>query len=121
MIDSKTKLCLSLLVCTNGLSYSGEEIRPTLCIKRRQTNLVSDLLEQINISCYTEYKAFGPSLNYNIKITSNNYKGCKLKLKKCVYFTVNRGQLRTKNSFWNNFSQISFIGHLITAKQQKLG
>ncbi len=33
MIDSITKLCLSLLVCTNGLSYSGEETRPTLCIK----------------------------------------------------------------------------------------
>jgi hypothetical protein len=25
MIDSITKLCLSLSVCTNGLSYSGEE------------------------------------------------------------------------------------------------
>ncbi len=33
MIDSITKLCLSLLVCTNGLSYLGEETRPTLCIK----------------------------------------------------------------------------------------
>ncbi len=33
MIDSITKLCLSLLLCTNGLSYSGEETRPTLCIK----------------------------------------------------------------------------------------
>jgi len=33
MIDSITKLCLSLLVCTNGLSYSGEETQPTLCIK----------------------------------------------------------------------------------------
>jgi len=33
MIDSITKLCLSLLVCTNGLSYLGEETWPTLCIK----------------------------------------------------------------------------------------
>jgi len=33
MIDSITKLCLSLFVCTNGLSYSGEETPPTLCIK----------------------------------------------------------------------------------------
>ncbi len=32
MIDSITELCLSLLLCTNGLSYSGEETRPTLCI-----------------------------------------------------------------------------------------
>jgi hypothetical protein len=33
MIDSITKLCLSLLVCANGLSCSGEETRPTLGIK----------------------------------------------------------------------------------------
>jgi len=65
MIDSITKLCLSLLVCTNGLSYSGKETWPTLCIKRRQTNLVSEIINEINISCYTEYKAFGPSLIYN--------------------------------------------------------
>jgi hypothetical protein len=33
LIDSITKFCLSLLVCTNGLSYLGEETQPTLCIK----------------------------------------------------------------------------------------
>jgi len=60
MIDSITKLCLSLSVCTNGLSYSCEETWPKLCIKRRQTNLVSEISNEINISCYTEYKAFGP-------------------------------------------------------------
>ncbi len=65
MIDSITKLCLSLLVCTNGLSYSGEETRPTLCIKAMQTNLASEITNEINISCYTEYKALGPSLIYN--------------------------------------------------------
>ena len=44
MIDSITKLCLSLLVCTNGLSYSGEETRPTLCIKAtpQQTGVRND-------------------------------------------------------------------------------
>ena len=31
--------------------------------------LASALLEQIKISCYTEYKAFGPSLIYNNVIT----------------------------------------------------
>jgi len=36
---------LSPSLCTNGLSYSGEETRPSCC--------------------YTEYKAFGPSLIYN--------------------------------------------------------
>jgi len=66
MIDSITKLCLSLLVCTNGLSYLGEETRPLLCKKRRQTNLASEMINEININCYTEYQAFGPSLIYNI-------------------------------------------------------
>ncbi len=33
MIDSITKLCLSLSVCTNGLSYSGEETRPQAVYK----------------------------------------------------------------------------------------
>ncbi len=65
MIDSITRLDLSLLVC-NGLSTRARKLDPKLCIKRRQAKLASDLLEQINISCYTEYKAFGPSLIYNI-------------------------------------------------------
>ena len=72
MIDSITKLCLSLLVCTNGLSYSGEETRPTLCIKRRQTDLASEIINETNISCYTEYKAFGPSLIYNSNCVYKN-------------------------------------------------
>ncbi len=72
MIDSITKLCLSLSVCTNGLSYSGEETRPKLCIKQRQTNLASVISNEINISCYTEYKALGPSLIYNSKTQSGN-------------------------------------------------
>jgi len=38
---------------------------PKLCIKRRQAKLASDIKDEINISCYTEYKAFGPSLIYN--------------------------------------------------------
>ena len=69
MIDSITKLCLSLLVCKNGLSYWGKETQPTLCTKRRQTNLASEIINEINISCYTEYQAFGPSLIYNNVIT----------------------------------------------------
>jgi len=36
-----------------------------LCKKRRQTKLASKIPNEINISCYTEYKAFGPSLIYN--------------------------------------------------------
>ncbi len=76
MIDSITKLCLSLSVCTNGLSYSGEETRPKLCIKRCQTNLASEISNEINISCYTEYKAFGPSLIYNKSASVHNLKCC---------------------------------------------
>jgi len=65
MIDSIThSFCLRHYV-QNGLSYLGEETRPKLCLKRRQATLAWDLLEQINISCYTEYKAFGPWLIYN--------------------------------------------------------
>jgi len=66
MIDSITKLCLSLFVCTNGLSYSGKKLDPRCVLKLRQTNLASEITNKINISCYTEYKAFGPSLIYNI-------------------------------------------------------
>jgi len=73
MIGSITKLCLSLLLCTNGLSYSCEETQPTLCLKRRQTDLASEILNEINISCYTEYKAFGPSLIYNTCNFKLNY------------------------------------------------
>jgi len=41
------------------------------CVKRdAKLTLASDLLEQINISCYTEYKALGPSLIYNINTNS---------------------------------------------------
>jgi len=37
------------------------------CVNQLQAPcLASDLKTQINISCYTEYKAFGPSLIYNI-------------------------------------------------------
>jgi len=62
-IDSRTRsFCLCQYV-QNGLSYSGKETRPKL--KDAKLTLASDLLEQINISCYTEYKAFGPSLIYN--------------------------------------------------------
>ena len=64
MIDSITRLDLSLLVC-NGLSVRARKLDPKLCIKRRQAKLASDIQDEINISCYTEYKAFGPSLNCN--------------------------------------------------------
>jgi len=38
------------------------------CVKKdAKLNLVSALFKQIKISCYTEYKAFGPALIYNIK------------------------------------------------------
>ncbi len=54
----------------NGLSYSDEETWLTLCLKRRQArDLTSSLLEQIKISYYTAYKAFGPSLIYNNNMT----------------------------------------------------
>jgi len=64
-IDSITR---SLGLCQNvqnGLSYPGEETRPKLCINGTKLCLASALLEQIKISCYTECKAFGPSLIYN--------------------------------------------------------
>jgi len=64
MIDSITRLDLSLLVC-NGLSVRARKLDPKLCIKRRQANLASEIKDEINISCYTEYKEFGPSLIYN--------------------------------------------------------
>ncbi len=60
----KNSVFLSLSVCTNGLSYSGEETQPNLCLKGCQANSGISFLEQIN-SSYTEYKAFGPSLIYN--------------------------------------------------------
>jgi len=31
-----------------------------------KAKLASEIKDKINISCYTEYKAFGPSLIYNI-------------------------------------------------------
>jgi len=34
-------------------------------MKRRQAKLASEIKDKINTSCYTEYKAFGPSLIYN--------------------------------------------------------
>jgi len=64
MIDLITRLDLSLLVCKRSICL-GEETRPKLCIKRRQTKLASDISNKIKSSCYTEYKAFGPSLIYN--------------------------------------------------------
>jgi len=64
MIDSITRLDLSLLVC-NGLSVRARKLDPKLCIKRRQAKRASEIKDKINISCYTEYKAFGPSLIYN--------------------------------------------------------
>jgi len=33
--------------------------------------MASEIINEINISCYTEYKAFGPSLIYNIKAKMN--------------------------------------------------
>ncbi len=43
------------------------------CVKRdAKLILASDLLEQINGNCYTEYKAFGPSLIYNNIIKVHN-------------------------------------------------
>jgi len=70
-IDSKTwSFCLCYNV-QNGLSYSGEETQPTLCTKVAKQGLASSLLEQIKISCYTEYKAFGHSLIYNTLLSLN--------------------------------------------------
>jgi hypothetical protein len=64
-IDSITRsFCLCQFV-QNGLSYPGDETRPKLCISNAMLGLASALLEQIKISCYTEYKALGPSLIYN--------------------------------------------------------
>jgi len=64
-IDSITQsLCLWQHV-QNGLSYLGKETLPTLCRNKAKLCLASELLEQINISCYTEYKVFGPSLIKN--------------------------------------------------------
>jgi len=63
--DSITRsFCLHHYV-RNVLSYLAKETRPMLCLKGGQATLASALLEQIQISCYTEYKAFGPSLIYN--------------------------------------------------------
>ncbi len=61
MIDSITcSFCLRHYV-QNGLSNSGKETRPSCVYRDAKLTLVSDLLEQMNISCYTEYKAFGHS------------------------------------------------------------
>jgi len=69
-IDSITQsFCLCYYV-QNGLSYLGEETWLTLCKKDAKRGMASSLLEQIKISCYTEYKAFGPSLIYNIHSVS---------------------------------------------------
>ncbi len=53
-----------------SLSYLAEETKPTLCKRTPNFALALHLLEQIKISCYTEYKAFGPSLIYNIMLVS---------------------------------------------------
>jgi len=47
------------------MSVRARKLDPKLCIKRRQAKLASDIQDEINISCYTEYKVFGPSLIYN--------------------------------------------------------
>ncbi len=69
MIDSIFRsFCLCYCV-PNGLSYSGEETRPTGCkkdAKREWDGPQNKKRKKIYISCYTEYKAFGLSLIYNI-------------------------------------------------------
>jgi len=56
-IDSITQsFCLCQYV-QNGLSYPGEETPPKLCINDAKLGLASALLEQINISCYTELQS----------------------------------------------------------------
>jgi len=69
MIESITcSFCLRHYV-QNGLSYSGQGNLTQAVFKETPSSRVSYLLEQINISCYTEYKASGPSLIYNYVIT----------------------------------------------------
>ena len=64
MIDSITNSIYLYFVCKQSVCL-GEETRLKLCIKGRQAKLASEIKDKINISCYTEYKAFGPSLIYN--------------------------------------------------------
>jgi len=45
------------------MSRCGEETQPTLWKSDAKRCLASALLEQIKISCYTEYKSFGPFTN----------------------------------------------------------
>ncbi len=49
----------------NGLASLAEETWLMLCKRTQGYTLELHLLDQIKISCYTEYKAFVPSLIYN--------------------------------------------------------
>ncbi len=65
MIDSISRSVYLYYCVPSCLSDSGEETRPTRCFRRQasKVNLINQGL--INVSCYTECKAFGPSLIYN--------------------------------------------------------
>jgi hypothetical protein len=77
---------LSPWLCTKRSVLIGwGKTQPTMCRRKDAKRcLASLLLEQIKISCYTEYKAFGPSLIYNKKssrqkkssTTSQTQKNC---------------------------------------------
>jgi len=76
MIDSITySFCLRHYV-RNSLSYSVKETQPTLCKPMPSSQLSFRSWDQINISCYTEYWAFGPSLIYDI---TTDYINCLIK------------------------------------------
>jgi len=49
----------------NGLSCLDKKTRPTLCLKGSQARLGINSLGTNKVSCYKEYKAFGPSQIYN--------------------------------------------------------
>ncbi len=66
-IDSRTQsFCLCLCV-QNGLSYSGEETWPKLCLNRRQANSGVRSLGTNKHHLLHRIQAFGPSLIYNIR------------------------------------------------------
>jgi len=50
----------------------ARKLNPSCVERDAKLTLASALLEQINISCYTEYKALGPSLIYNIDIIAGS-------------------------------------------------